>query len=392
MAFYTFEQLTSPVTYAQARQTAIALLVSLGFKGAASWQEGSWPRTLGIEVPAAIIADLRGLAVAIASSGFNESASGSFLTVFSRSHYDNARAPAVKTQGTLVLTALPSALSNTFGPQELVASDNFGHTFRNLTGATLEPGAVLALGWEAEVAGSASNVAAGLITTLVTTLAGVSVSNPGSWITRVGAQAESDAKLRLRNSSKWGTRADTAPAAAYEHWALSANGAITRVYVDDDNPLGPGTVHIWIASDLVDAPVDLTDVAASVVALIEGQTDGRVRRGIGAIVSCAPAVAHNLPIDAIVYVATSWQDTAPAAIKAAIETLYATLPIGGIRTDGASGALPFASLYGAVMRVPGVVNVKFNTPDPMVTLGDRALLPSEIAVLSSYAMDIRYVT
>jgi hypothetical protein len=56
------------------------------------------------------------------------------------------------------------------------------------------------------------------------------------------------------------------------------------------------------------------------------------------------------------------------------------------------GTLPFAALYGAVMQVQGVVNVKFIDPDPSTNGGDRELLPHEVAQLSDYAMDIRHVT
>jgi uncharacterized phage protein gp47/JayE len=217
-----------------------------------------------------VLKEIRAIAVALASMGFNDSSVGSFLTLFSKSHYNNERFAAVKARGMATLSSPANSPPFPFGAEELVISTPNGTTFRNRTGHTLEPGMSLAIEWEAELSGVSGNVPSNSITQLQTTLAGVTVNNPGNWITRVGADAEQDSNLRLRNSSKWATRAYAAPGTAYEHWARAADVAITRVFVDDNNPGGVyGAVKVWIAGD--DPLVDMSTSVTKVMDLITGR-------------------------------------------------------------------------------------------------------------------------
>jgi len=391
MPLFTYAQLTTPITLEEARTSMIALMTSLGFNGAASWQEGSWPRTLGIEIPAAVMTDLRSLAAAVTNAGFNDTAEGDFLKTFAKSHYDNDQLGAVKTRGNVVFNNT-GVLLHEPGPQDIVvAAGNL--RYRNIDAFSVAGGDSTTVECEAEVAGFAGNVASNTITTLVSTLAGVSVNNPGTWITRPGADQEADSKLRLRNSSKWATRSYASPEAAYEYWALSADEAITRARVDSS---APPIVKIWITGAMGE---DLSVSVGKVLDLINGVTDGNVRRPLGAVLQCDQASVLEHTIVGTAYVATSHQNGAAAALEAAIRKVYATLPIGGVIIDGdrvlpfASALYPELSLYTAAMQVPGMINVQFTErlPEPDSITLNQPMGANEVAVLTTYEMTIHLV-
>lgn len=374
----SLETLLTPITVPEAQQFMIDVLKSLGFTGAASWQAGSFARTLGIEVPARVMSNIRDLIVAYGKGGYNDEASGDWLTLFSISHYDNYRVQAVKTQGWVELSASED-LPHTVGVGELVVADAIkNQTFRNLEEFTVtyadSPVPVLV---EAELAGADGNADLNTVTIMQTTLAGVTVNNPGTdgvWITQVGANAEEDPELRTRNRTKWATRAYPTPEAGYENYTLEASEAITRVFVDGQNPHGPGSVHIWVAG--VDGALPQS-VADDVLAYIEGepppQGDGICRRPLGAILSCSPAVNRTVTVAGTVYIAAGYID-AEDNVEHALENLFESIPIGGTKTTG-QGTVQFSSLYTAVMTVPGVINVVFTSPT-----GDVLLAPNEVAV------------
>src|SRR5690606_5508813 len=126
-----------------------------------------------------------------------------------------------------------------------------GRTFRNTTGGTLNAGGTLTLQWEATLAGSQHNVGNGQVTTLVTSRAGVSISNPdsgsGTWFTTLGQDEESDADLRIRNSTKWATLSLEWVEAAYVYAARTLGAR--KVKIDATNPRGPGSVDVYLAGD-----------------------------------------------------------------------------------------------------------------------------------------------
>src|SRR5690606_40345175 len=88
-------------------------------------------------------------------------------------------------------------------------------------------------------------------------LPGVTGSNPpcsdGTWSTVQGANEECDDSLRMRCRGKWTTIAAQPPLDTYSLWALKASNEVRRVSVDDRNPLGPGSLVVYLAGD--DGPV-----------------------------------------------------------------------------------------------------------------------------------------
>lgn len=156
-----------------------------------SWQAGAVARTL-IAGQAEISADLHTSLRAIAGSGFLSTAADAdddWLTLLADELYDVQRDAPVATIGIATLTDAGGG-PHVIAAGVLIASDGVsGHQYRNLTGGTLALSGTLHLRWQAVGTGSLYNVGVGSITTLVTALAGVSISNPATWITLPGTVA-----------------------------------------------------------------------------------------------------------------------------------------------------------------------------------------------------------
>src|SRR5690606_29628166 len=118
----------------------------------------------------------------------------------------NKRRDAVATQARIKLTCSATEGPHSIGLGDVVWTDGT-HTFRNIEGnsitypVNLASGGSVTLLFESEIAGSDANIAEGAAGSLVTTLAGVTPS--GFTKTQLGADAETDPQIRLRNSSKW---------------------------------------------------------------------------------------------------------------------------------------------------------------------------------------------
>lgn len=374
-------QLLNPPTLEQSRQFMIDVLVSVGFKTAAAWQSGGLARTTAIEIPARILYDVSQTIATVARGGFNDTAEGDWLTLYSFSAYDNLRKEAVKARGVAVLTSESTAPPHTIEVDYLVATDGEGRNFRNKTAGQLPAGGTLALEWEAELAGEDGSISVNTLRTLQTTLVGVSINNPGVdgvWLTRLGANAESDEALRERNRSKWATRALHAAEDAYKNWALEASTEITRAQVDSQNPNGPGSLRIYLAGTTGEVPASLEPIVENYINGSGEGSDGIVRRAVGALVEAKAAVPVDVTVMGTVYCAAAYRATAEAAVGSAVEDFGRELPVGGVVLDpNQPGKLLRSALYGVVMRVPGVMNVDLQSPS-----ADIELAVGEVAVLT----------
>jgi uncharacterized phage protein gp47/JayE len=258
------------------------------------------------------------------------------------------------------------------GIDEVVVSDPDGRRYRNTTGGTLALSSAIALEFEAEIAGNDGNVPINTITVLVEGPPGVTVNNPevtpGTWITRSGADQESDASLQARDRTKWAGLGINGPAEAYENWAREADPAVTRVYVEDQNLRGPGKLTVYVAG--VGGEVD-SSVVTAVTDYIEGTTDSVGRRAIGADVLVLSATAFPVNFIGKVYCDPA-MDTAVVslAVDATVEAFLKLVPIGGVRSfDADTGELLLGKLYYALFSIPGVVNVVLTSPlvNPVMT-------------------------
>lgn len=352
-------QLLTPSSEDESLAAIIAILDGFGFT-ASSWQSGSIQRTL-IQVLARLHSDASNTVYALTSGRFNDLAVGDWLTLKSKSDFDNDRIPAVATQALYTISD-PNSLAGpqTFIASQLVTKDQNSFTYRNIDGGTMILGGSVTLTFQAEVPGASSFPTS---MTLVTPVAGTVSAMPVSGaIVLVGADAESDDRLRVRNSTKWAALSYASPKDAYIFWSLSASAAVTRAYVDDLNPRGPGTIDLYVAGPT--GPVD-PSVLVDVMDYLNGVTDGIYRRPIGSDVECFSAVSGTVSITGTLYVNASFDLTQTnTAVSDAIDTYFEALPVGG--------TVQLAKLYQTIMEVTGVSNVHLTAPTVDTTVAANA--------------------
>jgi uncharacterized phage protein gp47/JayE len=364
------DELIIPITKDQALALLFDLLRAHGFP-IASWQPGSMQRTM-FEAFAELASENVLVADALARAGFNSLSSGGWLDLLSESHYDNERFEAVKTRGTVRITDTDGTGPHVIAIDEVVLSDADGHRYRNVTGGTLTLSGFLDLTFEAEVAGADSNVDNDTITVIVEGPPGATVTNPEPaptqlWITVEGSDEETDESLRERNATKWASLAVNGPAEAYVYWSRTASPAVTRVWVDDQNPRGPGTVDVFIAG--VDGAVS-PSVVTAVTDYLEGTTDQVGRKGIGTLLEVDTATEHDITFAGTVYFdPLHIPAEIQGLVEAAIDAFVKLVPIGGVRSfDAETGEFLLGGLYYAVFSVPGVVNFVLTAPAANVVL------------------------
>lgn len=286
------------------------------------------------------------------------------------------------------LTNSPLGVSRTWAPGELRA--RFGTLdFLNVTKAditayagsgTVAPGATLDLLFESQTAGSAGNIPPGYVTQLVTVFAGVSVSNPaiagtGSSIYRAARDAERNVSLLDRMVSRWGATSAGGSTGSIVEWLHEAfpfagiTNTVTKWYIDDTNPDGPGTTRLHIAND--SGPATATEISTAQSYLSSRRTSGsgvNVGSGNPGVLVLA-ATARAASFAAIIKNSTN--ASAEADSLAVITALNAAAPLG-------SYTLYAAELTQLLMEVTGTLNVVHD-------LADTILLPGEVLTLTMTA-------
>jgi len=376
------DELIEPMTTDQVLTLLLDILRAHGFP-VASWQSGSIQLTL-LQAFAELASEHLLVANYLLRAGLLPLSTGGWLTLLSDSHYDNQRFDAVKTKGGVVLTDAESTGPHTISVDEIVLSDAEGRRFRNTTGGTLSLGLTLALTFEAELAGADGNVADDTITVVIEGPPGVTATNPDTgdgWITTEGADEESDSSLQERDRTKWAGLGINGPAEAYVNWAREADSAVTRVYVDDTNPRGAGTLDVYLAG--AGGPV-AGSVVTAVTNYIEGTADQVGRKAIGADLLVQSATQVAVDFSGTVYVDPSLDLTEmETAVQEAIEAFLLEVPIGGVKSfDDEEGQLLLGKLYHAIFSIPGVVNLVLTAPITNITLQKN-----EVAVLGTPAID-----
>lgn len=360
MSILTLAQLRATRTRAEWRSDVITVLSDLGFS-ATSWQPGSVQLTI-VEAIALVGAVLQSNIASLSYLGFSSDAEGDMLTGLSESHFANDRLPPVATRGYVRFSGGVSGPPHTISAGSAIVAATVGgttHQYRNVDAITVPLSGYVDAIVEAEVPGEGANVGNGTITTLVTSYAGVSVSNPaygttGTWLTVSGENEESDSALRERNATKWSTLSVvTAIDDRYEYIARTAVNNC-RVRIDSSNPAGPGTAYLYLALE--------TGAAGSpqVTLVQDAITAAYLGPGITVVASAATSVA----VTATVYYAPgAVSATVQAAVEAAIADFINGAPIGGYSYGtGEENIIDREGLVAAMSAVPDVRRVIVTTP------------------------------
>lgn len=341
-----------------------------------AWQEGSTPLTM-IELDAEGMENFSATQQAIALGGFLATAKGPWMDLLLDSVYDLQRGLGLVTLGNIVLTDSASAGPFTITINQLWFGTVGGLRYNNTMGGTLAKGGTLTLPIQSEQKGSRYNVAAGAISVMLTSLAGVTVTNPnplgGSWITQSGADIESDSQAQVRARARWPALGSGQPNESYDLWAKTASPSVTRTreYPDVSNP---GTVQVYLAGNA--GAVD-----GSVVAAVQTYIDNFVM--FTSVANVQSATPNSINVTGTLYVAAGNETAAAAAVSQNLAALFNS----GINTKGDSlpgidigGVVYLDQIREQIMLAPGARNVPLSAPSGDTSLGSTDVAELVLAV------------
>jgi len=374
----TLDDLLSAETEDSALTFLFTQLSSLKFP-VTSWASGSRTYTT-LKAFARAITNISGSIKAIAAGGLLSLSTGDWLTLLAREWYDLKRNLATFAQGSVVITVVEGAGPYTISPNQLIVFDqSTGRRFisTNAVDVDLPSGpAAVAITFQAESPGSAYNSPIGDSLGFTTPLPGVTATfqdlGSGTWLTQQGTDDEADETLQTRCRTKWALLGVNKPADAYTFLALNTPGfdtSVSKVYVDDSNPRGPGSIELWIASNAGPLPTADRDlVRAYIVSLQSPSADAQVDN----------AVTHGVTITVTIQFRGTFATVVTAAANDAIRKRIQQMPIGG--------NLYISQILEDLMGIDGVVNIPLSSLIINGANDDLALDVNQVAVFTSLAI------
>lgn len=379
------DQLTRPVTSAQAKQAIYDMLAKSGLP-VTSWRRGAIVRTI-VAVVAYIVAGFTQLLAVVVKGLFLSTAAGVWLTLLAQYVYGVVRRSATFAQGQITFDNTGGGEFNLAIGEVVVYNETTGKRYTNIeafTLASLETGKKVA--FQAVEAGSASTSTPGTITAFATPLSDVTCTNEAAF---VGSDEQSDEELRQDCVDALGALSPFGAPGAYAYFAKHVPGGqpltradgsaieVNRVQVKATN--NTGSVSVWVASS--SGPLsgdDLTIVTNNVLKYATPQC-----------VTVSVLNATEVPVDIqyAVYAdagADKTTDEVKATIDAAVTAYGAVFPIGGQKAAGPSRYLFANKVRGVVVEAdPAILTASLTTPSADVLLSDGEIPTFTISGLST---------
>lgn len=289
--------------------------------------------------------------------------------------YQEIRIPASFAVWRWNVTCGANAGPYTLAPEsrELVAVADDGTLFENTNPelVSIPSGGTVSVQFSARVAGVSGNQLSGAVTKFVAKKPGLRITNVGGTSVSAARDAETDDQYITRCFGKWAAKGAGYNRQAFDYLIPFFEPNVTRWFVRDDNPSGPGTVAIYLANAA--GPASAPEVAA----VLAGLT-ARKQQPVGTgVVRVYPAVAHIVTV-----VGTLFHDgTNPGILGdgiAALGILSSQWPMGDDAVE-----LPVEIVTGALMggrfdryKVPGfsgATDVDLTSP-----VADVDFLPQDV--------------
>lgn len=373
MATFTFADLIKPVTVDEAQTKVYQVLATLGVTTSA-WKTGGVVRTMirSLCIVYSAYSELQALAIA---GGFLPLATGAWLTIKARYDYGLERLDPSFATGVVTFLNSSAYEYHELAGDVTVAASSTGKNYRTTGPLDLLANGSTQVYVQAVEAGSESTIGPGGIDTMVSTLLGVTCSNPDAL---VGNDEETDQQLRDRCAAFLGVLSPNGAPDAYRFVALStmrpdgSTVGITRVKTTNDTY---GNVYVYVAD--ADGDVDPADLD-----LIETNIEAIYRVvPLGVYAHVLSAVGVDVTVTGDIWVhGTALSDAdIQAAITSALTAFFAEQPIGGnIIAPATTGAIYLEAIKAAVMEaVPTAFHVTLTTPG-----ADIALAANQVAVLN----------
>lgn len=354
----------------------LTMLETVGVS-ARSWRPGGVYRTI-LRVVANAQADLSTTILGFAQAGFLETATGGWLTLLAYYVYAVTRISATFATGTVTLANSGGGVYTLNAGELVVANVLTGKTYTNLAGFTLSPGASLDVSVRAIEQGAASNGTPGTVTTLVSVLAGVTVTNAAAI---VGSNDELDSDLRTRCLNRLAIIGGKGPRGAYAYAVKSAvrgDGSpvdINRLRVSPSSSTGVVTVYV-ASSAGAPTSTDLPFIVASI------ETYARPDSVTATVVAATPVA-----LTAAITVWAKRQDglvasDVAALVQTALLAMIQSYPIGGIpKPPSAQGYLYADGIAGTAKGAhPAIFDVDGISVDLALAANEVATLATTVTV------------
>jgi phage-related baseplate assembly protein len=385
MAKLTIDDLIYPLTREEVQASIYSVLSRLGVN-TTTWKSGSVVRTTIVAV-SAVFAGFTTTMSSIARSGFLELSSGEWLTLVARYVYGVERNTATFATGSVVLSNAQGGIYTLDAGDLIVANADTGRTYRNtapftLPAATGTPPTIVVgtvtVPIVATDAGAESSSDANKITRMVTTLLGVTCTNPGSL---TGFNEEGDAALRQRCSETLGALSPMGPWDAYStalRKATRQDGTslnITRVGLTAD---GYGHVDVYCATDaggVTGDPNDpTTDLGAAFAAVLHWAAPQAVTPRVHGASDLIQPVSYSVWL---YNTSGLTEDQIKETIAAALREYFPKQPVGGNVADAPPGAIYHDTIKAAIAQsIAEIFRVELSSP-----ASDVVLTADQVAVL-----------
>lgn len=370
---YDITDLITPATADEVLEELLSIAASLG-QPTTAWQEGG-PLLTQLMTIAQKIADGTVTDAEITKGGFGDLLpSDAWADIWAQSRFNETRVPATSATG-LVNVTNSSGSNYAYDPGELiVAHTTTGKLYRNTTLITVLASVGLA---DVEIAadepGIASNAAPGAITTVVTSDAGLGVTNP---LSVLGTDKETTARLVTRSRSKLGALSPNGPKDAYDYIATSRDYSATSTPITRSRTVASvstGNLSVYIAT-ATGAPI------AGDVAIVQAAIDTYAEPW-GTTATAIAATPLTINITYQVWVSGSQLTSAQiqTAIATALATWFSGLDLGGYVIPPDTGAVYVDALEQVIgQATPGILRVVVSVP-----AADVVLTPNQVAVLGT---------
>ncbi len=340
-----------------------------------SWQEGA-PILTMLTTAAQKLSDLTTVAAEITKGGFGELLpSDAWADRWALSRFNVTRVPAVAAAGTVTIVAGASASGHTYQVGEIIIAHASTHqTYRNTAPVTIVASTTLTLvPFAADVPGIIGTAAPGSITVIVSSIIGLTVTNPVSFL---GSDAELTPALVTRARAKLGSLSPNGAKDAYNFIATTPAFSTTSVPITRTRTVGDPTspnITVYLAT-AAGAPTggDVTIVQNAINANVEPW---------GANATAVAASEHVIAITYQAWVKGSQLTAAQiqTAIGNALATFFATLSLGGYVIAPDTGDVYIETLQQVIASATaGIQRVVVSLPASSV-----ALSPNEVATLGT---------
>jgi uncharacterized phage protein gp47/JayE len=372
MPTVTYDDLITPLTREAVVTTMLDVLRALDFP-VDSYLETDEARA-SVEAEAEALVGLSEQIAAIGKMGVLADADGDALTLHAQDVYDIEREAAVALVGGGTLTD-STASPQTFADGELLFASTADPdlVFKNQGAVTVPGSGSVAVVLVAESPGSDYNVS-GSTLSFATPIPGLTFTPDATdqtWATTAGTDEETDARLRTRCETQWGSLNANGSYDSYVYNALAADSTVTRVRVQED----PGAVYPDPAVTVIFA-INTGAPGGALVTTVTTYIEAR--RPLGVLVETIGATGYTLPVRGTVYVRAAYQTAATAAINSALQDFYAEADIGA--------SIYVSEIVESIMAVAGVTRVTL-TDSAGTALEVGAIMPVTTAPGSAPALN-----